>query len=84
MRAGPSPADGAFSAALRYDLEENKILRDAIGFGFDCDCFNFKLFYRKISPAMRTRLGRSVMFSIEFKSLGGEPSRPAPLSSQHA
>jgi LPS-assembly protein len=63
--------------AIRYDLEDDRILRDAVGFAYDCDCFNFKIYYLEdFTGDEEFRLGRSVMFSIDFKSLGGGQVAP--------
>jgi LPS-assembly protein len=63
--------------AMRYDLEDARILRDAVGFAYDCDCFNFKIYYLEDYTGDEDfRIGRSVMFSIDFKSLGGGQVAP--------
>ena len=55
---------------LRYDLEESRILRDPLGIGFECDCFNARLFYQEnFIGDNADQVGRSVNFSIEFKTL---------------
>ncbi len=62
---------------LRYDLEEGKILRDTVGIGFECDCFNAHLFYQEnFTGDEADQVGRSVNFSIEFKSLVGKDITP--------
>jgi LPS-assembly protein len=62
---------------LRYDIEESKVLRDTIGIGFECDCFNAHLFYQEnFTGDEADQVGRSVNFSIEFKSLGGKDITP--------
>jgi LPS-assembly protein len=63
--------------AMRYDLQDDQILRDAVGFAYDCDCFSFKIYYLEdYTGDADYRLGRSVMFSIDFKSLGGGQVAP--------
>jgi LPS-assembly protein len=63
--------------AMRYDLEDDRILRDAAGFSYDCDCFNFKIYYLEDYTGDEDfRIGRSVMFSIDFISLGGGQVAP--------
>jgi LPS-assembly protein len=60
----------------RYDLEESKLLRDAIGIGYNCDCFNFRVFYEEDRADEDEDVDRSVLFSIDFKSLGGGDALP--------
>ncbi|MGE3829744.1 MAG: LPS-assembly protein LptD [Parvibaculaceae bacterium] len=55
---------------LRYDVENSKLLRDTIGIGFECDCFNASLFYAEnFTGDDADQVGRSVNLSIEFKTL---------------
>ncbi|MGE0005207.1 MAG: LPS-assembly protein LptD [Parvibaculaceae bacterium] len=61
---------------VRYDLEESKLLRDTIGFGYNCDCFNFRIFYEEDHADEDEKVDRSVLFSIDLKSLGGEDPLP--------
>jgi LPS-assembly protein len=61
---------------LRYDLEESKLLRDTIGIGYDCDCFNFRIFYQEDYADEDEDVDRSVLFSIDLKSLGGDDVLP--------
>ncbi len=63
--------------AVRYDLHDDRLLRDAIGFAYDCDCFGFKIYYLEdYTGDADFRLGQSVMFSVDFKSLGGSQIAP--------
>jgi len=63
--------------AMRYDVEDARVLRDAVGFSYDCDCFNFKIYYLEdFTGDQQFRIGRSVMFSIDFISLGGTQLAP--------
>src|SRR5205814_10552269 len=51
--------------AVRYDLHDDRLLRDAIGFAYDCDCFGFKIYYLEdYTGDADFRLGQSVMFSV--------------------
>jgi LPS-assembly protein len=54
----------------RYDLSDSKLLKDTIGIGYNCDCFNFRLFYEEDRANEETKVDRSVLFSIDLKSLG--------------
>jgi LPS-assembly protein len=65
---------GAWSlyAGARYDLEESKLIRDTVGIGFNCDCFNFRIFYEEDRASDDESVDRSVQFSIDLKSLGGD------------
>jgi LPS-assembly protein len=55
----------------RYDLEQSKLLRDTIGIGYNCDCFNFRFFYEEDRADEDEKIDRSVIFAIDLKSLGG-------------
>ena len=59
-------------AGARYDLEESKLIRDTVGIGFNCDCFNFRFFYEENRAREDVSVDRSVQFSIDLKSLGGD------------
>lgn len=63
---------GAWSlyAGARYDLDESKLIRDTVGIGFNCDCFNFRFFYEEDRASEDESVDRSVQFSIDLKSLG--------------
>ncbi|WP_162914293.1 LPS-assembly protein LptD [Taklimakanibacter lacteus] len=65
-------------AGARYDLDESKLVRDTVGIGFNCDCFNFRLFYEEDRADEDEGVDRSVMFSIDLKSLGGDDVLPRP------
>ncbi len=56
---------------IRYDLALNRPVKQLIGFGYDCDCFAFKLYYKEDYASDRD-IGhnRALMLSIEFKTLG--------------
>ncbi len=62
----------------RYDLKESKLVKDTIGIGFNCDCFNFRLFYEEDRASEDQKIDRSVLFSIDLKSLGGDDVLPRP------
>lgn len=57
-------------AGARYDLDESKLIRDTVGIGFNCDCFNFRFFYEEDRASEDEEIDRSVQFSIDLKSLG--------------
>ena len=63
---------------VRYDLEESKILRDTVGIGYNCDCFNFRFFYEEDRADEDGDIDRSFIFSIDLKSLGGDDVLPTP------
>jgi LPS-assembly protein len=63
---------------LRYDLEESKLLRDTVGIGYNCDCFNFRFFYEEDRADEDEKVDRSFLFSIDLKSLGGDDVLPNP------
>jgi LPS-assembly protein len=60
----------------RFDLVKNKLLRDTVGIGYNCDCFNFRLFYEEDYADEDEKVDRSVLFSIDLKSLGGDDVLP--------
>jgi LPS-assembly protein len=62
----------------RYDLAENKLLRDTVGIGYNCDCFNFRVFYEEDRADEDEKVDRSVLFSIDLKSLGQSDPLPSP------
>lgn len=65
----------------RYDIERSKLLRDTIGIGYNCDCFNFRVYYeedRANDDEDDNKIDRSVLFSIDLKSLGGDDALPTP------
>lgn len=56
---------------LRYDLERDKLVRGEIGFGYDCDCFAFQVYYRRDNTSDRDiEKSDAVMLRLEFKTLG--------------
>lgn len=57
-------------AGARYDMDSSKLIRDTVGIGFNCDCFNFRLFYEEDRADEDEKIDRSVQFSIDLKSLG--------------
>jgi LPS-assembly protein len=57
--------------ALRYDVETSRLVRGQIGLGFECDCFNFQVYYRHDNTSDRdVEEDHSVLLRIEFKTLG--------------
>ena len=62
----------------RYDLKESKLIKDTIGIGFNCDCFNFRIFVEEDRADEDEKIDRSVQFSIDLKSLGGDDVLPRP------
>jgi LPS-assembly protein len=57
--------------AARYDVETSRLVRGQIGFGFECDCFNFQVYYRHDNTSDRdVEEDHSVLLRIEFKTLG--------------
>lgn len=55
----------------RYDLRYNKSLERNVGIGYHCDCFGFKLEYKESNSSDRDAdTSRSIMMSVEFKTLG--------------
>ncbi|MGI9484011.1 MAG: LPS-assembly protein LptD [Hyphomicrobiales bacterium] len=59
-------------AGARYDLETEKFVRSAGGFAYDCDCFNMRVvFSQDNTEDLDVLKDFKVLFSIEFKSLGG-------------
>ncbi len=65
-------------AGARYDIEDSKLLKDTVGIGYNCDCFNFRIFYEEDRADEDEKVDRSVLFSIDLKSLGGDDVLPAP------
>jgi LPS-assembly protein len=65
-------------AGARYDIEESKLLRDTVGIGYNCDCFNFRFFYEEDRADEDEKVDRSFLFSIDLKSLGGDDVLPRP------
>ena len=49
-----------------YDLERNTMIRDYIGVGFDCDCFNAKFYYTEDYDTVGAQVDkdRSLLFSF--------------------
>ncbi len=57
--------------SARYDLAVNRGLEQTVGIGYNCDCFDFKLYYKETKASDRdANASRSVMMSVEFKTLG--------------
>ncbi len=55
----------------RYDLALNRSLQHTVGLGYHCDCFGFKVAYKETNATDRdARASRSLIMSIEFKTLG--------------
>jgi len=57
-------------AGARYDLKASKLIRDTVGVGFNCECFNFRVFYEEDRANEDQGVDRSVQFAIDLKSLG--------------
>ncbi len=56
---------------VRYDFQRNRPVQYKIGVGFDCDCFNFRLYYREnFASDGDVEKEKSVLMSVEFKTLG--------------
>ncbi len=56
---------------IRYDLELDQRIRNHVGLRFECDCFNFELYYKEDFTDDRDAEGdRAIMMSIELKTLG--------------
>lgn len=54
-----------------YDIERETMIRDYVGLGFDCDCFNAKLYYTEdYDTTTGEKKNRSLLFSFEIKTLG--------------
>jgi LPS-assembly protein len=52
-------------------VETSKLVRGQIGLGFECDCFNFQVYYRHDNTSDRdVEEDHSVLLRIEFKTLG--------------
>jgi len=59
----------------RYDIEGSQMIKDMVGIGYDCDCFNFKLLYKEDYTNGGQKgddVGRSVIFTVDLKSLTGQ------------
>jgi len=65
-------------AGGRYDLDNSKLIRDTVGIGFNCDCFNFRLYIEEDRADEDQEVDRSVLFSIDLKSLSGDDALPRP------
>jgi LPS-assembly protein len=65
-------------AGGRYDLDNSKLIRDTVGIGFNCDCFNFRLYVEEDRADEDRKVDRSVLFSIDLKSLSGDDALPRP------
>ena len=62
--------------ALRYDVESSRLVRGQIGLGFECDCFNFQIYYRHDNTSDRDiEEDHSVLLRLEFKTLGSTAIR---------
>jgi len=56
---------------IRYDLALNRPVKQLIGFGYDCDCFAFRMYYKEDYASDRDiKTSRALMLSIEFRTLG--------------
>ncbi|NNE24854.1 MAG: LPS-assembly protein LptD, partial [Rhizobiales bacterium] len=56
---------------IRYDFELNDPIRQRIGIGWACDCFDFKLFYKEdFTNDGDVERERAFLMSVEFKTLG--------------
>lgn len=56
---------------LRYDVQDDYIVTNHIGIGYECDCASIKLTYRENRTRERdVEPDRSVVLSVEFKTLG--------------
>jgi LPS-assembly protein len=59
----------------RYDIEGSQMIKDMVGIGYDCDCFNFKLLYKEDytnGGQPGDDIGRSIIFTVDLKSLTGQ------------
>jgi lipopolysaccharide assembly outer membrane protein LptD (OstA) len=62
--------------AVRYDVESRRLVRGQIGLGFECDCFNFQVYYRHDNTSDRdVEEDHSVLLRVEFKTLGSTAIR---------
>ncbi|MGI9463927.1 MAG: LPS-assembly protein LptD, partial [Aestuariivirgaceae bacterium] len=56
---------------IRYDFEREGQIRNRIGIGFDCDCFDFRVYYKEdFTNDGDVEKEQAVLMSIEFKTLG--------------
>lgn len=57
---------------FRYDLEEDRKLRNLVGIGWDCDCMSVSLAYEEDFTSDRdVEPDRSILLSVDFRTLGG-------------
>ncbi len=55
----------------RYDFTLDRSYQHSVGLGYNCDCFDFKVYYKETNASDRdAKASRSVMMSIDFKTLG--------------
>ncbi len=56
---------------FRYDFERDGPIRHRIGIGFDCDCFDLRLFYKEeFTNDGDIEKEKAIVMSVEFKTLG--------------
>jgi LPS-assembly protein len=56
---------------IRYDLERSDPIMHLIGIGWDCDCFNVRLYYKEdFTRDGDVEKEQAVFLSVEFKTLG--------------
>ena len=56
---------------IRYDFERDGPIRHRIGVGWDCDCFNFRLYYKEnFTRDGDVEKEQAILMSVEFKTLG--------------
>ena len=56
---------------VRYDLALDERIRNHVGFRFECDCFDFEIYYKEdFTSDGDVEEDRSIIMSIELKTLG--------------
>ena len=70
------PVDAGWNVfgGAKYDFLDDEMMRQQIGFGYDCDCFQFKFAYtvsRHEDDNGDLDKDHSFMMSVKFKTLGG-------------
>ena len=71
---------GGFSVfgGFRYDIESDSMIRNVVGLGYDCDCADVRISYQEEYQKDRDiEPNRSIQFSVQLKTLGGEASARA-------
>lgn len=63
-----------------YDLEQEAIVADAVGVGYDDECFNLAVTLAETRNAVTSEAIQSVGFSITFRTLGTFGTTTGPLS----